>query len=78
MVKKGYEVRMEVIPHCDFCLEPAEYDARMNRQQNWKWAWLCQRHFDMHTDGRLGLGKGQRLIPEGTEREPDNESEVPM
>jgi len=45
-------------PSCDFCNEPAKYDARMLRGS---WAYMCNAHFEEHGI-KLGLGYGQRLI----------------
>ena len=46
------------VPKCDFCEEPAEYNARTRFGP---WAYLCEKHFKMYGVG-LGLGRGQTLI----------------
>ncbi len=45
---------------CDYCTEKAVYDARTHRGY---FAFVCDIHFYEKTEGHLGLGKGQRLIP---------------
>ena len=53
------EAKVASIPPCDFCGEPAEFDAKTNQGP---WAFMCQDDFDTHGNGVLGLGKGQRLV----------------
>lgn len=58
-------VDMEHRPLCDICAREgnyrrASYDARMVGGLGW--AYLCETHFISHTNGELGIGKGQRII----------------
>jgi len=46
-------------PTCDFCAKTAVYDAKMTQGP---WAFMCDDHFGSESDGRLGLGFGQRLV----------------
>ena len=48
------------ISKCDFCSRKATYDGKTTAGV---WAAMCQEHFEENGIG-LGLGKGQRLIPE--------------
>lgn len=47
------------LPTCDFCTEPAEYDAMLPLYRTW--ANVCRRHF-IEYECRLGVGFGQKLI----------------
>ena len=58
-------VEMEHRPACDICAQEgkktkASYDAKMVGGLGW--AYLCTSHFRSHTNGKVGLGKGQRII----------------
>lgn len=53
-IAKVYE-----IPNCDFCDKPAGYDAKTVFGP---WAFLCSKHFMLHTNGALGVGVGQMLV----------------
>jgi hypothetical protein len=58
----GKEAIVARIPDCDIHKPekvPAVYDARTYTGQ---WAFVCQEHFESHTEGALGTGYGQRLI----------------
>jgi hypothetical protein len=61
------------IPNCDIHkyidgIEnvPAVYDAKTN---DGRWASVCEDHFQSHTSGELGTGKGQRYITEAPAEE---------
>ena len=51
------------LPPCDFCGEPAEYDANTDKLHGHlsPWAFMCGPHFEEHSAGDLGTGRGQRL-----------------
>ena len=54
------EVRVSVLPKCDFCDAQAVYDAKTVIGP---WANLCEEHFKEYSpDESLGTGKGQRLV----------------
>ncbi len=55
----GSSVEVLTLPECDFCAEPAAYDGRMRVGP---WAYMCERHWEIHGVGQLGTGHGQRLI----------------
>jgi len=60
------QVTVRVLPACNICTDgtPAAYDAKTA----WgPWANLCELHWRMFTDQRLGTGYGQRLILEGSD-----------
>ena len=67
-MERGKEVEVSVLPQCDFCKLPnrklARYDGRTNRGF---WANMCEEHFRLYGIG-LGIGKGQRLILGGGQR----------
>ncbi|GAJ12055.1 unnamed protein product, partial [marine sediment metagenome] len=76
------EVYVEKLPKCDFCDEPALYDAKTRMGP---WAHMCEEHFKQHGLGRLGTGFGQRLRPrralaeaERLRGEPEKELSVTM
>ena len=48
------------IPNCDFCENIAEYDAKVKNHS--AWAYFCQEHFVIHSQQKLGLGLGQRIV----------------
>ena len=53
------------IPNCDLehrVPTRARYDVNLGQG----WANVCEAHFQSHTHRLLGLGKGQRLLLEGT------------
>lgn len=59
-------VDMEHRPVCDICAREgnyrrASYDAK-TLMVGGPWAYLCETHFRSHTNGELGLGKGQKII----------------
>jgi hypothetical protein len=63
------EARVARIPDCDVCKfdlkksgVPAAYDAKLKMGP---WGYVCEEHFQSHTNRELGLGKGQRLIVDG-------------
>jgi len=58
-VKDTVEAKVASIPPCDFCGEPAAFDAATSQGP---WAFMCQDDFDIYGNGVLGLGKGQRLV----------------
>ena len=65
MSNNNTTVEMDHAPVCDICaLEgnktKASYDAKMVGGLGW--AYLCETHFKSHTNGELGIGKGQRII----------------
>ena len=47
------------IDKCDFCGGKAEYDAATKQGP---WAGMCEKCWQKHGRGQLGLGKGQRLL----------------
>jgi len=49
---------VDSLPKCDFCNEPAAYDAVTKLGC---WANMCEEHFDQYGIS-LGTGKGQRLL----------------
>lgn len=53
------EVKVTVLPGCDFCDRTARYDGKTIMGP---WANMCQKHWDKHGVGRLGTGYGQRLL----------------
>ena len=57
-VAKDIEVKVEVLPKCDFCDRQAAYDGKTKMGP---WANMCEAHFNVYGIG-LGLGRGQRLI----------------
>ena len=57
-VAKHTEVKVEVLPKCDFCDSQAAYDGKTKMGP---WANMCEAHFKVSGIG-LGLGRGQRLI----------------
>jgi len=80
--RAGTEVYVEKLPKCDFCEEPALYDAKTRMGP---WAYMCEEHFKQHGLGRLGTGFGQRLRPrkalgeaEKLRGEPEKELSVTM
>ena len=58
------------IPECDYCNEPAVYDATMKDEPNAN-ANFCSMHFVTKSTQKLGMGHGQRyvLIDNNAERE---------
>jgi len=52
------ERKVSEYPKCDYCDEPARYDART---KSGAWANMCQKHFEIHGIG-LGAGRGQKLV----------------
>lgn len=50
--------KVSEIPNCDFCGEPASYDARTKFGP---WGFMCEDDFKTHSTGKLGLGFGQKL-----------------
>ena len=52
------EALVAVLPKCDICGKPAEYDARIPFQGCW--ANLCEHHFK-EFGCSLGTGCGQKL-----------------
>lgn len=57
-IHKAHTVYLTEIPKCNFCDKPAAYDAKTIMGP---WAYLCERHFQTHARGSLGLGRGQKL-----------------
>ena len=58
-MKDLIEVKIDVLPACDFCkTNEAKYDGRTTLGP---WAYMCQSCFRIYGVG-LGLGKGQRLV----------------
>ena len=58
------EAPVSKLPPCDFCGEPAEYDANTDKLHGpglSPWAFMCGPHFEEHSAGDLGTGRGQRL-----------------
>lgn len=51
-------VQVDQLPGCNFCNNPALYDAVTLFGP---WANMCQLHFDIYGTG-LGTGRGQRLV----------------
>jgi len=62
----GKYVRLTELPHCNFCEDEgnpgvsARYDAIPRGGS--RWAYMCDDHFDVYTDGRLGTGVGQYIL----------------
>lgn len=52
---------VDTLPACDFCGEPARYDAPAGSRENAPWGNMCLAHYRMHSTGRLGSGEGQYL-----------------
>ena len=61
-------------PKCDFCSQPAKYDARVG---GGSWAYMCEKHF-MSMGIGLGTGKGQKLLLRETKPQPEKELTVTM
>jgi len=57
--KDSHWAYIDVMPTCDFCDSPAEYDACLRGSTTW--AFFCCPHFQELGIG-LGLGLGQKLI----------------
>jgi len=61
----GTEVKMAVIPDCDFCKEyginPPEKAGYDGKTKMGPWAYMCRLHWRQFGIG-LGTGKGQRLV----------------
>lgn len=55
------QVKVAVLPKCDFCGKDAKYDGKLNFGSSW--AYMCEEDFKIHGIG-LGLGRGQELILE--------------
>lgn len=53
----------------------AAYDART---LDGPWAYLCEEHFQTHTNGRLGTGVGQKLQVIGEERDRKAEAKAAL
>lgn len=53
-------VIVDVLPKCDFCTDPAEYDARLPLFGSW--ANVCFIHFGQFGPDRLGTGYAQKLV----------------
>lgn len=51
-------VNVPELPACDFCGEPAEYDAATLFGP---WAYMCPSHWQEHSMRKLGTGLGQKL-----------------
>ncbi len=51
--------KVSQVPNCDFCGNPAEYDAQTKMGP---WAYMCDSDYKTHSTGRLGLGFGQKLV----------------
>jgi hypothetical protein len=63
MNREGTVVRVEALPTCDLCDEPARFDCKTTRGP---WMYACEYHFVVHGIG-LGMGLGQRLeVSDGT------------
>lgn len=61
-MRNGIEVKVKVLPKCDFCGDTAEYDAKT---ENGSWANMCGDCWMEHRFfPNLGVGMGQRLILE--------------
>jgi hypothetical protein len=59
----SHEVVMEELPDCDFHEPGSEVEAKFDaRTRRGPWAFMCQQHFEEYGNGRLGNGRGQRLI----------------
>lgn len=52
-------VEVDQLPQCDFCGEPAQFDAKTSFGP---WANMCQSDFQQHGVGQLGTGFGQKLV----------------
>jgi hypothetical protein len=64
---RGFVVITDSLPECDICISQgaaipnrAPYDARTT---GGPWAYVCEEHFATETDGTLGEGSGQYLVP---------------
>ena len=59
-MKKHMEVKVDVIPKCDFCHRDAEYDGKTYLGS---WAFMCDEHFAKFASStKLGLGLAQKLV----------------
>ena len=72
MKKDHTKVIVHELPKCQLSGHPepganAQYDARISGLNNGKWAYVCQYHFILHRC-ELGLGKGQKLILKGGDK----------
>ena len=56
-MKNHTEVVVSTIPKCQFCEQPAMYDAVVGRP----WGYVCNIHFAEY-ECKVGLGLGQKLI----------------
>ncbi len=54
-------VVVDEIPPCDFCGEPAEFDAAVIDHPGQPWAFMCGADMAAHGPDWLGEGIGQRL-----------------
>lgn len=52
------EVKVNVLPKCNFCNDTACYDGKT---KHGPWAYMCEGDFAVHGVG-LGLGLGQKLV----------------
>jgi len=60
-LEKGDKVntaKVSEIPNCDFCGNPAQYDAQTTLGP---WAFMCESDYQAHSTHKLGLGFGQKL-----------------
>lgn len=56
----GTKVVVPKLPRCDFCKDPAHFDAKTRMGP---WASMCLVHFQIYGI-ELGVGKGQELVLE--------------
>ncbi len=59
-------VTVSELPACQFCGQPAEYDARTKTGPgsiaSMRWAYMCKSCWKLRTHQELGTGLGQKLI----------------
>lgn len=57
------EAKVAELPKCDFCGQPAKYDAATKQGA---WAFMCESDYQFERRfADLGLGKGQKLVKAG-------------
>lgn len=66
--KDSLHAYMDVIPPCDICGSPAQYDARLSGV--FTWAYVCHTHYEQFGTG-LGEGLGQELVLRSKKMIPD-------
>jgi hypothetical protein len=58
-------MREDGTAQCDFCFNDAKYDFKTTLGP---WAYGCQKCWERWSYGKLGVGQGQTINPDGTTR----------